>query len=77
MTEKKLETSNFSQFKRISMLTFTELRNNPSLLVGNILIIFVGGPMIIFEMFIMLWLKSYYDKENGPITDVDEVYHLY
>ena len=77
MTEKKLETSNFSQFKRISMLTFTELRNNPSLLVGNILIIFVGGPMIIFEMFIMLWLKSYYDKKNGPITDVDEVYHLY
>ena len=41
-----------------------------------VLVIFVGGPMVIFEIFIMSWLRAF-NVEGGPIKDEDEVYKLY
>jgi hypothetical protein len=53
------------------------MKENKNLLLTNILLPFVSGPMIVVEIYIMSWLISCYNETKGPIYDMDTVYNLY
>ena len=36
-----------------------------------------GGPIVMFEIYIMSWLMGFYNKDEGPIYELDKVYSLY
>lgn len=38
---------------------------------------FSGGPMIIFEIYIMSWLQGFYNEDTGPIYEEAQVKTLY
>ena len=50
-------------------------------MVGMILTMFCGqgGPIVMFSIFIMNWLRSFNVEnfEGGPLKNENEVYHLY
>ena len=66
----------FKKIKTLSKKQIVALKSNANLALGMVLVIFVGGPMVIFEIFIMSWLRAF-NVEGGPIKDEDEVYKLY
>jgi len=39
---------------------------NKNIWIGWIIIMFCGGPMVIFEIYIMNWLQGFYTPANGP-----------
>lgn len=53
------------------------MNSNKNLLIGFLIIPFTGGPMIVFEIYIMSWLMGFYNPETGPLYEMDEVFKLY
>jgi len=39
---------------------------NKNIWIGWIIIMFCGGQMVIFEIYIMNWLQGFYTPANGP-----------
>ena len=62
---------------QLTKIAFTQIATNHRLLFGFILLIFWWGPQCIFEIYIMSWLNGFYDEQNGPIRDKDEILNLY
>ena len=46
-------------------------------MVGYLMIPLTGGPIVMFEIYIMSWLMGFYNEDVGPIYDIDTVYSLY
>jgi cobalamin biosynthesis protein CobD/CbiB len=65
-----------NKFITLTKKQYEAMRDNKSLLTGMLLVIFVFGPMILFEIFLMEWLRSF-NSSDGPINNVSQVYWLY
>lgn len=75
--EKKDNTPILKKIWSLTRQTVVATKENVNLFVCFCFIPFVAGPMIILEVYIMSWLIGFYDKDNGPIYDMDKVYDLY
>ena len=64
------------KIKNLTKNQFYALKNNKNLLVGMFIVPFIGGPIIVLEIFILSWLRSF-KVEDGPLQNDDEVYKLY
>lgn len=60
----------FKSIKSLSIKQYKALKRDKKLMVGMILIIFIRGPQVLQEIYIMSWLRSF----NGGN---DQVYSLY
>lgn len=56
---------------------FQAVLNNKDLMIGYLMVPITGGPIVMFEIYIMSWLQGFYNKETGPIYNIDKVYSLY
>lgn len=74
------QKSNDSAVKRIKTLSansYKACKFNPNLKFGLILEMFSGGPMVIFEIYIMSWLNGFQNSKTGPIYTDNEKMILY
>lgn len=59
------------RLKTLSRNSYKACKYNHNLIFGLLLEMFSGGPMVIFEIYVMSWLNGFYDEEKGPIYDHD------
>ena len=65
------------RIKNLSANSYNACKFNSNLKLGLLLEMFSGGPMVIFEIYIMSWLNGFQDSENGPIYTDKEKTLLY
>ena len=61
----------------LSKQIWAAVKQNKDILVGWIMLMLSGGVLVIFEIYLMSWLNGFFNKETGPIYDIDTVYRLY
>jgi uncharacterized membrane protein YjfL (UPF0719 family) len=57
------------RIKTLSVNSYKACKYNHNLILGLLLEMFSGGPMVIFEIYIMSWLNGFYNEQTGPIFD--------
>ena len=51
------------------------VKNNPHLLIGWMLLVISGSPMMIAEVYLMSWLNAF--NKEGDFPSKDTMYHFY
>lgn len=75
--QQKSDDSAVKRIKTLSANSYKACKFNPNLKFGLILEMFSGGPMVIFEIYIMSWLNGFQNSETGPIYTDNEKMLLY
>ena len=63
-----------NRIKVLSRRQYHALKESTKLKIGMLLMLFCYGPIVIFELYIMTWLRSF---QGGLIEDENQVYNLY
>lgn len=63
--------------KYIFVCVHKTCKENRNLIAGFLIVPFIFGPIVIYEIFINSWINSFYDPVNGPITEKSTVLYLY